>query len=61
MYLELPDAADPTPENAMVMEIFHSDETGMTTLTAFRKAIPLAAVEWLIERAKTNLQPLAPN
>jgi hypothetical protein len=40
-----------------VLEVFYSDETDKMTLTAFRSAIPLEAVEWVTHAARTRLPP----
>ena len=52
MYLELSESS-----GEEILEIFYSDQTGFMTLTALKENIPVEAVEWLIEQAKTKLLP----
>jgi hypothetical protein len=40
-----------------IAEVFYADKTGEFSLTTFGNAVPLAAIEWLIERSRTLLPP----
>ncbi|GAA3888004.1 hypothetical protein GCM10022276_03880 [Sphingomonas limnosediminicola] len=54
MYLELRRDGDPDE----VAEVFYSDETGEFSLTTLHNAVPLVAIEWLIERSRELLPPV---
>jgi hypothetical protein len=54
MYLEATDVAD----SEVALEIFYSDTTHEMSLTATKKGLPLALVEWMIGEAKRQLPPL---
>ena len=55
MYLELTSDG----QQGEVAEVFHADETGEFSLTTFGNAVPLVAIEWLIERSRALLPPVA--
>jgi hypothetical protein len=58
MYLELSEVEG---EGLLrMMEIFHDDGKGCMTLNTCHDAVPLAAAEWLISRAKELLLPEHP-
>lgn len=59
MYLELSDGTKEWPGKSVLLEVFYSDQTSEMTLTSFKEAVPLEAVEWLIARAKEVLPPKA--
>lgn len=44
-------------DGQVLAEVFFSDERHEMTFTAFVEDIPVAAVEWLIERSKLHLPP----
>lgn len=52
MALELLDGA-----GDVVADVFYSDATGEMRFSAYRRDLPLAAVEWLIACAKVRLPP----
>jgi GNAT superfamily N-acetyltransferase len=54
MYLELSEFGADEP----VLEVFYSDKSGEFSLTCFKEAVPLAVVEWLIERSSFCLLPI---
>jgi hypothetical protein len=54
MYLELSEVVT----GEIVAEIFYSDQTHQMVLNAFKKALPLELVEWLVGQAKTDLPPV---
>lgn len=56
MYLELIESST----GKVVAEVFYSDVTNAMTLTTFTQDLPLSAVEWLIECAKSDLPPITP-
>jgi hypothetical protein len=56
MFLELSEMKG--TESRLVMEVFYSDKTDEMAVTAFREAVPLAAVEWIISQAKILLPPI---
>jgi hypothetical protein len=55
MYLELTRDG----QQGEVAEVFYADETGEFSLTTFGNAVPLAAIEWLIDRSRALLPPVA--
>lgn len=38
-----------------IAEVFEDDATGTRTVTLFESDVPLDALEWLLERARTRL------
>ena len=56
MYLELVESST----RKVVAEVFYSDVTNAMTFTTFTQDLPLAAVEMLIECAKSDLPPITP-
>jgi hypothetical protein len=54
VYLELRREGD----RDEVAEVFYADETGEFSLTTFDNALPLPAIEWLIERSRALLPPI---
>ena len=57
MYLEIREVTD-EGERA-VADVFYSDQSHDMVFTAYRENIPLKLVEWLIQKAKTDLPPRA--
>ncbi len=55
MYLELTREG----QQGEVAEVFYADGTGEFSITTFDKSVPLAAIEWLIERSRVLLPPVA--
>ena len=51
MYLEMSE----TGGQAGIAEVFYSDQTGEFVLNTFGNDIPLAAIEWIVTRAKADL------
>jgi hypothetical protein len=56
-YLELDELT--SGNRVTVADVFYSDADGTMTFSAFQRDLPLAAIEWLIARARESLIPPA--
>ena len=57
VYLELDELT--TENRVSVADVFYSDADGRMTFSAFQRDLPIAAIEWLIARARERLTPRA--